>query len=618
MRDLAVRTKLLVGFGIMVLLIASLVFISGTIQRALSERADKLINVANVTNLINQARFFEKNFLLNDTLELYQQAQQFATKLEEQAAKNARLLDEPDDIARMRQLQQLSTEYQRQLSEVAELNTAYNTHEERVIQLSSQLAQSIQELSGVAAEIPPASLIEINKSVLAIQLAEQQLLLSQRFNTMQPWETAVTTLTAQLSALNSLLESPIETTAYRDEMQRLASVSASFERNDAAMIEIARSIQALAEESRSDQVTAIATTLQKSQYVLAGAALLAIIIAVIAVQMTTKQIVGPLHDALGYLKRLAAGDLRAVAVPARNDELGQLMQGIANTATQLRGLMTEVSAGVEQLAVASEELSAVSEQTRKGVQEQMLGTDGVATAMHEMTATIKDVADHSATAADTADHADKSAVDGREVVVQTLHFVEKLDVEITAASTVIDKLNEHTNNISTVLDVIDKIADQTNLLALNAAIEAARAGESGRGFSVVAEEVRALALRTQQSTDEIEVLIANLQEGAKDATARMQRSHEAVQQSLQASGKAGTALDDITGKVAAIQQMIAQIAEAVQQHSIVSEDINENVTQIRDIASQSAAATSQISVTSRDLAALGADLKGKVGQFTLS
>ncbi|WP_437884057.1 methyl-accepting chemotaxis protein [Pseudomonas sp. LRF_L74] len=283
----------------------------------------------------------------------------------------------------------------------------------------------------------------------------------------------------------------------------------------------------------------------------------------------------------------------------------------------LRDLIGGVGDSVTQIASAAEQLSAVTEQTSAGVNGQKQETDQVATAMHEMAVTVQEVARNAEQAAAAAKAADSQARQGNQVLQRALSEVDRLTVEVNQTAEAMHHLNTESASIGTVLTVINGIAEQTNLLALNAAIEAARAGEAGRGFAVVADEVRNLAKRTQESTAQIEGLIANLQQGSQNAVNMMDSSRSLAVSTLELSREASDELQAITQTVSAIQGMNLQIATASEEQSAVAEEINRSVLNVRDIADQSAAATEETAASSAELARLGNVLLGLISRFRL-
>ncbi len=345
------------------------------------------------------------------------------------------------------------------------------------------------------------------------------------------------------------------------------------------------------------------------------AALLAVLFGVLAAWIITRQITRPLRDTLGAVERIAAGDLAQNLVVERRDELGVLQQGIQRMGATLRELIGGIRDGVTQIASAAEELSAVTEQTAAGVNTQKIETDQVATAMHEMSATVQEVARNAEQASLAASLADGEAREGDRVVIEAIAQIERLAQEVVRSSDAMGVLQAESNKIGSVVDVIKAVAEQTNLLALNAAIEAARAGEAGRGFAVVADEVRALAQRTQHSTEEIEVLVAGLQQGTQTVATIMQGSRAVTDTSVALSRKAGSALENITVRVSNIQSMNQQIAAAAEQQSAVAEEISRSVVNVRDISEQTATAGGEIARSSVELARLGGQLQAMVGHF---
>ncbi|MBK5414652.1 HAMP domain-containing protein [Pseudomonas sp. TH31] len=362
---------------------------------------------------------------------------------------------------------------------------------------------------------------------------------------------------------------------------------------------------------------AMQAELKKNSLLIIGSSALALLVGLIAAWVITRLIVAPLRSVIRVAQQIASGDLSATVEVTRRDEIGQLMQAMQQMGAGLSSIVSGLQAGIEQLASSAQSLSAVTEQTNLEVSSQKEETEQVATAMNQMTATVHDVARNAEEAATAAQTADDKVESGQQVVRQSMARIEQLADSATSASSSIESLSAQIQNIGTVLGVIKSVAEQTNLLALNAAIEAARAGEQGRGFAVVADEVRALAKRTQQSTEEIERLVSALRSAAQSSVQQIQNSGELVKLAVSDALQTESALGSIAAAVSLIQQMNQQIAAAAEEQSSVAEEINRSVTSIRASADQSSLAMQGNAASSIELAQLGVELKGMVGHFRL-
>jgi len=345
------------------------------------------------------------------------------------------------------------------------------------------------------------------------------------------------------------------------------------------------------------------------------ATLLALLVGVLAAVIITRQITRPLRETMAAVERIAGGDLTHDLRVTRRDELGVLQQSIGRMGTTLRELIGGIRDGVTQIASAAEELSAVTEQTSAGANSQKVETDQVATAMHEMAATVQEVARNAEQASHAATGADDEARAGDRVVGEAISQIERLADEVHRSTEAMNLLQQESQKIGSVMDVIKSVAEQTNLLALNAAIEAARAGEAGRGFAVVADEVRGLAQRTQKSTEEIEELVASLQNGTQQVANAMLGSRNLTESSVELARKAGGSLENITRTVSNIQSMNQQIAAAAEQQSAVAEEISRSILNVRDVSEQTASASDETAASSVELARLGGHLQMLVSQF---
>ncbi|MFF7063868.1 methyl-accepting chemotaxis protein [Pseudomonas sp. NPDC008258] len=345
-------------------------------------------------------------------------------------------------------------------------------------------------------------------------------------------------------------------------------------------------------------------------------ALAVIMLALAAIAtLLTRSIVGPLADAVKVAERVASGDLTHDLQVTGLDEPALLLRALSRMQENLRDTLRKIAASSDQLASASEELHTVTEDTSRGLHQQSAEIDQAATAVNQMTAAVEEVANNAVSTADASKGADQTTRDGRDRVNQALASIQHLVADVTGTSAEIEQLASNANEISRVLDVIGAIAGQTNLLALNAAIEAARAGEAGRGFAVVADEVRALAHRTQQSTAEIEQMIAGIQNGTERAVTAMHSSQGRATSTLDVAQGAGQALEVIAEAIASINQRNLVIASASEQQAQVAREVDRNLVNIRDLAMQTSAGANQTSAAAQDLSRLAVDLNGMVAQF---
>ncbi len=356
-----------------------------------------------------------------------------------------------------------------------------------------------------------------------------------------------------------------------------------------------------------------------------GSMLAGLALVIIFATVLTRQIRNPLAMLVDQARAIAQGKLgRGVLCDwldtgkINHDETGQLADAIRDMKNGLSQLVNEISGSVAQLSSAVEEVSAISEQSAQGMMQQQGEIAQVATAMNEMQSTLQEVARNTTEAAGAANHAMDAAGQGTAVVQETISSIDEVASKLEDASNVVQQLEQDSHNISMVLDVIRGIADQTNLLALNAAIEAARAGEQGRGFAVVADEVRTLAQRTQASTEEINKMIELLQARTAEAGNAMQISRSQMMSSVELASKAGESIDRINDAVNMITDMNNQIASATEEQNLVAEELNRNVTTIQSVSEENAQGTQHTATTCHDLNRLATGLLEATRRFDLN
>ncbi|AIS19161.1 methyl-accepting chemotaxis protein [Pseudomonas rhizosphaerae] len=331
--------------------------------------------------------------------------------------------------------------------------------------------------------------------------------------------------------------------------------------------------------------------------------------------LLTRSIVKPIDQALIAAEAIAEGNLTQPIHAEGRDEAARLLLAMQKMQGKLRDTLQRISGSATQLASAAEELNSVTDEGARGLTQQNNEIEQAATAVNEMTSAVEEVARNAVSTSEASRDATSSASDGRDLVMETVSAIERMSGDVQSTAELIGNLATESRDIGKVLDVIRGLADQTNLLALNAAIEAARAGEAGRGFAVVADEVRALAHRTQQSTSEIERMIGSIQGGTEQAVDSMRNSTERAESTLNIAKGAGMALETINGAIVQINERNLVIASAAEEQAQVAREVDRNLVNIRDLSVQTAAGSAQTTAASGELARLAVDLNAMVARF---
>ncbi|HEF4760441.1 TPA: methyl-accepting chemotaxis protein [Pseudomonas putida] len=626
--NVSVNRKLGVGFGL-VLLLTLLITVTG--WNGLSEvsnRGDKLGLISDINGLTKDLRIARLDYEMRRGEQGPGAVNDLLGKLDNGLQAARKLIEQPADIAMIER--QLAAVGQYKQAFAAMTQAGANREDAR-----SKLGATADNAVAKVAEVEKSmlqgdsvaqfnSVIELSKLIQQARFQVRGYTYSGKTEAEQPALDAIDNALKYLENLPSKL--PEQHIAnLQQATDSLKAYRAAVSQYRDSQIASAEALKRMATQGEilldaSKELTVSQTNKRdidvahaKNMLLLATA--LALVFGLFAAWAITRQIVIPLNQTLKVAERIAAGDLSHNLVSKRQDELGQLQRSIQGMTQGLRELIGGISDGVTQIASAAEELSAVTEQTSAGVNSQKVETDQVATAMNEMTATVQEVARNAEEASEAAVAADQQAREGDKVVGEAIAQIERLAQEVGHSTEAMGELKRESDKIGSVLDVIKSVAQQTNLLALNAAIEAARAGEAGRGFAVVADEVRSLAQRTQKSTEEIEELIVSLQNGTQQVATIMDNSRSLTDSSVELTRRAGGSLESITRTVSAIQAMNQQIAAAAEQQSAVAEEINRSVLNVRDVSDQTSAASEETAASSVELARLGTHLQMLVGRF---
>lgn len=469
------------------------------------------------------------------------------------------------------------------------------------------------------------------RSILAGNIQEVR----QHRQTMNTLEQGLETAEAALDARIEAAEAQRIFDSFREQRRRYMEVAGEMSRaaeandDETAMRIVAEQLNPMADaataqllamervvfSSSDDAALRAEEAYQNALRVVIAAIIAATALTLLLAWLLTRSIIVPIRQAVHASEVIAAGDLTQTIEISGRDEATRLLGALSSMQNQLRDTLHSIGNSSSQLASAAEELNAVTEDGTRSLQQQNDEIQQAATAVNEMSVAVDEVASNAVQTSEESQNTAASANQGREQINQVLISMEKLSSTIHTTTNEVQALAEQTQNINSVLDVIRAVADQTNLLALNAAIEAARAGEHGRGFAVVADEVRALAHRTQQSTGEIEEMINSILQVTERTVAAMQISDTMATDTQQQSERAGEAFTLVSGAVSHINERNLVIASAAEEQAQVAQEVDRNLVNIRDLSTQSAAGAEQTSAASRELSRLAVELNGLITRF---
>lgn len=634
--NISVNIKLALGFGLVLFFTAILALVGWNGVSQLIDRGNRVGEISTLTDNLTTMRVARLQYMLADGDEASAQSVQVGLDaFRTQQQKLLKLLNNPQNINLLERQEVVASDYQKSLNNMRiGYKTSMTTRDAMGLNADNAAAVITQISSGVL-KLPVTDERRFDQ-YQAITQAKEALILARYetrgFTGNPSAETEKKALNQIQIAVGSI--EVLRNTFDSNQDELLKSLEIALANYQAALLGFkdAASVVANARKEmgiQGQEITRINEELNNIQLASRDQessnartmqmifTMLALILGLLAAVIITRQIIRPLRETLEVVERIASGDLTQTASVTRRDELGVLQQGVQRMGSTLRDLIGGIRDSVVQIASSAEQLSAVTEQTSAGVNSQKVETDQVATAMHEMSATVAEVARNAEQASAAASMADQEARAGDKVVGEAIVHIERLAAEVLRSTDAMTLLEQESEKISKVMDVIKAVAEQTNLLALNAAIEAARAGEAGRGFAVVADEVRGLAQRTQKSTEEIETLVAGLQNGTRQVSSIMLSSRELTKSSVTLTRDAGTSLESITLTVSNIQAMNQQIAAAAEEQSAVAEEISRSIINVRNVSEQTASASEETAASSVELARLGGQLQMMVSHFRI-